>query len=113
LVDAHAVGDLLLGEAAGAADLGEAVADVFGEHLAFAGLECFLVAGVAAMAGTTPSTTRRNGRAAAGAVPESPSAAVRLRDSAHRADRVGRDSAPALAGRVGRHPVTDRRSRRR
>jgi hypothetical protein len=30
LGDAHAVGDLLLGEAAGAADLGEAVADVFG-----------------------------------------------------------------------------------
>ena len=62
---------------------------------------------------TLDPTTRRNGRAAAGAVPESPSAPVRLRDSAHRADRVGRDSAPALAGRVGRHPVTDRRSRRR
>ena len=45
LGDAHAVGDLLLGQAAGAADLGEAVSEDLGEHLALAGLDRFLAAG--------------------------------------------------------------------
>src|SRR5689334_20856379 len=44
LGDAHAVGDLLLGQAAGAADLGEAVPEDFGEHLALAGLDRVLPA---------------------------------------------------------------------
>ena len=40
-----------------AADLGEAVADVFGEHSRVsAGLECFLAAGVAAMRGNNPTS---------------------------------------------------------
>src|SRR5690349_11597143 len=44
LGNAHAVGDLSPGEAAGTADLGEAVADDFGEHLPFAGLDRVLAA---------------------------------------------------------------------
>ena len=35
---AHAVGDLLLGQAAGTADLGEAVTRDLGQHLALTGL---------------------------------------------------------------------------
>lgn len=40
LGDVHAVGDLLLGEAAGPTDLGQAVSDGLGEHLAFPGVDC-------------------------------------------------------------------------
>ena len=43
--DVHALGDLLLGQATGPADLGEAVAEDFGEQLAFADLDRVLSAG--------------------------------------------------------------------
>ena len=44
LADAHAVGDLLLGEPAGAPDLGEAVSDDLGQKLTLAGLDRFFAA---------------------------------------------------------------------
>jgi hypothetical protein len=45
------VGDLLLGQAAGAADLGEAVSDDLGEQLAFAGFDRGFAAGAGDVVG--------------------------------------------------------------
>jgi Aminotransferase class-III len=57
LRDAHAVGDLLLGQAAGTADLGEAVSDDFGEHFPLAGCDRVLATG----AGDSPAPRSRSG----------------------------------------------------
>jgi hypothetical protein len=49
--DAHAIGDLLLGESAGAPDLGEAVSDDLGQQLAVTGLHRGFAAGPGDMLG--------------------------------------------------------------